>query len=184
LKPSTDIVICESSIKSGFEAWQKLEFGDVADPAVHQVLGLAAITNLQRCKTAYIKQLQQMRQVRRYVESNNFVLLAALLESERVMALVAVSNKQPVPANSAPLRMLIKMLRPLQAEPMCCPAVLRDCNSSVMRYSLLLVLGREVVLAMEDDKGWDRPPCCVDTLGYCCLLLNALLSALWPYLTL
>jgi hypothetical protein len=73
-------------------------------------LGLAAITNLQRRKTAYIKRLKQMRRVRRHAESSNLVLLAVLLEFERVVAIVAVNNEQPVPANIAPLCMLIKVL--------------------------------------------------------------------------
>jgi hypothetical protein len=48
-------------MKSGDKAWQELTFGDVVDLASHQVLSLAAITDLQRCKRAYIKRLQQMQ---------------------------------------------------------------------------------------------------------------------------
>ena len=47
--------------------------------------------------------------MRRYVESNNLVFLAVLLEFERVVALIAVNNKQLVATNSAPLCMLIKV---------------------------------------------------------------------------
>jgi hypothetical protein len=74
------------------------------------LVSLPTVTNLQRRKTAYIKRLKQMRRVRRHAESNNLVLLAVLLEFERVVAIVAVNNEQPVPANSAPLCMLIKVL--------------------------------------------------------------------------
>jgi hypothetical protein len=40
------------------------------------------------------------------------------------------------------------------------------------------------VLALEDDKGWDRPPCCVDALDNRRPLSIALLNALWPSPTL
>jgi hypothetical protein len=109
-KASYDLPLRNSSVKSSFEARQELKFSDVVDLAADQVLGLAAITNLQRRKTAYIKRLKQMRRVTRHAESSNLVLLAVLLEFERVVAIVAVNNEQPVPANIAPLCMLIKVL--------------------------------------------------------------------------
>ena len=51
-----------------------------------------------------------MQQVRRYAESNNLVILAVLLEFERVVALIAVNNKQLISACNPPLYMLIKVL--------------------------------------------------------------------------
>jgi hypothetical protein len=48
--------------------------------------------------------------VRRHIESNNLILLAVLLEIKRVIALMAVDNKQPVSAYNPPLCMLIKVL--------------------------------------------------------------------------
>jgi hypothetical protein len=47
--------------------------------------------------------------VRRHAESNNLVVLAVLLEIERVVALIAVDNKQPISAYNSPLCMLIKV---------------------------------------------------------------------------
>jgi hypothetical protein len=82
-------------MKSDYEAWQGLECGDVVDSAAHQILGFMAISNLQWRKPAYIKRLQQMRRVRSHSESYDLVLLAVLLEFERVVALVAINNKQP-----------------------------------------------------------------------------------------
>jgi hypothetical protein len=43
-----------------------------------------------------------MRQVRTHAESNDLVPLAVLLGFEQIVALVAVNNKQLVPANSVP----------------------------------------------------------------------------------
>jgi hypothetical protein len=46
---------------------------------------------------------------------------------------------------------------------------------------LLLVPSKEVVLALEDDEGWNCSSCCVDALDDCCLLSIALLDALRPF---
>ena len=51
-----------------------------------------------------------MRQVRRHVESDNLILLAVLLEFKRVMALVAINNKQTIASYSPPLCVRIKVL--------------------------------------------------------------------------
>jgi hypothetical protein len=48
--------------------------------------------------------------VQRYAESNSLVLLAVLLEYKRLIALVAVNNKQLVSAYNLPLCILIKVL--------------------------------------------------------------------------
>jgi hypothetical protein len=48
--------------------------------------------------------------VRRHVDSNNLVLLIVLLEYERVVALIAVDNEEPMSAYNSPLYMLIKVL--------------------------------------------------------------------------
>jgi hypothetical protein len=91
--------------------------------------------------------------VGRHAESNNLVLLTVLLEIEQVVALMAVNNEQLISAYNSPFCMLIKVLQPLQAKLICCPAVLRDYNNPVVWRTALLVPGREIVLALEDDKG-------------------------------
>jgi hypothetical protein len=48
--------------------------------------------------------------VRRHADSNHLVLLAVLLECERVVALMAVNYKQSVAANHPLLCMLVKVL--------------------------------------------------------------------------
>ncbi|KAF1925168.1 uncharacterized protein M421DRAFT_70733, partial [Didymella exigua CBS 183.55] len=78
--------------------------------------------------------------VRRHADSDNLVLLAVLLEIERVVALMAVNNEEPISAYNPPLCILIK-----------------------------------VIAALEDDEGWNSPPCCVDALDDCCPLPIALL---------
>jgi hypothetical protein len=48
--------------------------------------------------------------VRRHADSDNLVILAVLLEFERVVALMAVNNEEPMSAYNPPLCMLIKVL--------------------------------------------------------------------------
>jgi hypothetical protein len=48
--------------------------------------------------------------VRRHVDSNNLVLFIVLLECKRVVALIAVNNKELISAYNSPLYMLIKVL--------------------------------------------------------------------------
>jgi hypothetical protein len=48
--------------------------------------------------------------VRRYIDSNNLILLTVLLECKQVMALIAVNCEQSVGTNYSLLCMLIKVL--------------------------------------------------------------------------
>jgi hypothetical protein len=48
--------------------------------------------------------------VGRYAESDNLILLTVLLEIKRVIALIAVDNKQLISAYNSPFYMLIKVL--------------------------------------------------------------------------
>jgi hypothetical protein len=48
--------------------------------------------------------------VQRHADSNNLILLIVLLECERVIALIAVNNKELISAYNPPLYMLIKVL--------------------------------------------------------------------------
>lgn len=96
--------------------------------------------------------------MRRHADSDNLVLLAVLLEFERVVALMAVDNEHSISAYNPPLCMLIKVLQPLQAKLICCPAVLRDSNNPVVRRAALLIPGGEVIAALKDDEGWNSPP--------------------------
>jgi hypothetical protein len=68
----------------------------------------------------------------RHTDSDNLVLLAVLLESEQVVALMAVNCEQAVGANYPLLCMLIKVLQPLQTKLICCLAVLRDCINPIL----------------------------------------------------
>jgi hypothetical protein len=49
--------------------------------------------------------------------------------------------------------MLIKVLYLLQPKLIYYLAILRDCNNLVLGQILLLILGREVIAALKDNKG-------------------------------
>jgi hypothetical protein len=51
-----------------------------------------------------------MQQVKRYIESNNLILLVVLLEFKQVIALIAINNKQIIAFYSPPLCVRIKVL--------------------------------------------------------------------------
>ena len=85
-------------------------FGDVVDIGAHERFDLAPIGLLQRGKTAHIKRLEKMRRVRRHTKSHNIVIFTVFLEIQRVVALMAVNNKQAVGTHYLLLCMLIKVL--------------------------------------------------------------------------
>jgi hypothetical protein len=92
-----------------------------------------------------------VRRVWRHTESDNLCLCAVLLELVRVVALMTVKNEQTIASNTTLFCMPVKVLQPLQAKLVRYPAVLRDCENPIPRHALLLVPGREVVLALKDD---------------------------------
>jgi hypothetical protein len=91
--------------------------------------------------------------VQRHADSNNLILLAVLLECKRVVALIAVDNKELISTYNSPLYMLIKVLQLLQPKLVYSLAVLRDYNNLVLGQILLLIPGREVIAAFKDNKG-------------------------------
>ena len=78
---------------------------------------------LKRREAAHIKWLEEVRRVRWHTESNNVVLCAVLVELRRRMAAVAVKDKEAIDSARTRRCMSVKMLHPLNAELICCPAV-------------------------------------------------------------
>ena len=117
--------------------------------------------------------------MRRHTERKDIILLAELLKFKRVVALIAIKDEQPTRANHLALCVLDEVLQPLNSNLISSLAVVADCDSLVAG-NILLILGREVVLALEDDEGWDSLPCRVDALDDCSPLSIALLHHLWP----
>jgi hypothetical protein len=96
----------------------------------------------------------------RYTESNNLAFFAEVLELKRLVALIAVKNKQLVTAYCTSLYMLDKVLQLGKTKLIGGLAVLADANPPI--WWVVVIPGLVVVLCFEDEEGWDRPPYSVD----------------------
>ena len=93
--------------------------------------------------------------MRRHAECVDVVLLAELLELKRVMALRPIKDNQATRSYRTSLCVSVEVLKPLNSKLVVCPSIVADCDRPVAWDCFLLILGREVVLASEDDERWD-----------------------------
>jgi hypothetical protein len=96
----------------------------------------------------------------RHTESNNLAFLTEVLELKRLVALMAVNNKQPVTAYCTSLCMLDKVLQPGKTKLVGGPAILANANPLI--WGVVVIPGLVIVLCFKDEEGWDRPPHGVD----------------------
>ena len=71
--------------------------------------------------------------MRRHPKENNAVVFTEFSELWCCMASMVVKNKEPFAPNCLLSCMLLKMLDPLEANLICSPAILADCESPCRR---------------------------------------------------
>jgi hypothetical protein len=82
---------------------------DVGDLHPHHPLDLLAVQGLERAEAPNIERLEEVGRMGRHAERNNVVSLAKILKGYRVMAVVAVEDKQSMYPSCTALGRLIKM---------------------------------------------------------------------------
>jgi len=92
---------------------------------------------------------------------------------------MAVDDEHTVCANRTRLCMRLKVLRLVQAKLYGRLAVLRDSHNPIPG-DVFLVLFKEVMVGLADDKRRNDPCCRVNALDNCCLLPVTWLTYLWP----
>ena len=103
----------------------------MGDVTVCQAFDFPLVRLLQRGKTPNVKWLQDMRGVWGHTEGDNLALLTEILEFERLMALVAVDNQQPIASYSSSLCVLNKVLKLGKTKLICSLAVVANPNPPV-----------------------------------------------------
>jgi hypothetical protein len=61
--------------------------------------------------------------VRRHAQGDNLMFLAVVLKILRLVALIAVNNKELIGTYYPAFSMLVKVLQPLKAKLICCPSI-------------------------------------------------------------
>jgi hypothetical protein len=117
--------------------------------------------------------------VRWHAERVDIILLAELLKLKRLVALITIKDKQPTRPKYLSICMLNKVLKLINSKLICCLAVVAN-SDSLVAWDILLVPGRQVVLASKDNKRRDSPASSVDSLDYRHPLAIARLESLWP----
>ena len=98
--------------------------------------------------------------MRRHAERVDIVLLAELLKLKRVVALMAIKDKQPARPNYLAICMLDKVLQPLNSYLVSSPAVVNYSNAPLGLQ--IRALSCVVVLCFEDKVGRNCPAYRVD----------------------
>ena len=103
-----------------------------------------------------------MRGVRRHAERIDIVLLAKLLKLKRLVALMAIKNKQLISAYNTRLRVGVKVLQLGNTQLVVRLAIVADCDRLVAQDLCFLVLGGQMIFASKDKEWWNCLASCVD----------------------
>ena len=99
-----------SGLESYIERGKKVLLSDIGYACLYYPLDLLAIYCLKQAKTSNIKWLEDIRRVRRYIERDNVILFIVELEVGRVVAVIAVEDKEAINPGYSSFSMLIEVL--------------------------------------------------------------------------
>ncbi len=120
-------------MESYIERRKEVLLSDVYNACLYYPLDLLAIYCLKQAKTSNIEQLEDVRQVGRYIEGNNVVILVVELEVSQVVAVVAIKDKEAINPSYSSFSILVKVLNLFQASLVSCLTVFGCYNNLVLR---------------------------------------------------
>ena len=89
--------------------------------------------------------------MRRHTKGGVIVSLAVFLEFLRMVALMAVKDKEAIATHSPGTSVLLEMTNPIHAFLLCCPTVVGNSDHLVAWETAILVPRREVIFARNND---------------------------------
>ena len=128
-----DVLLCEYSRPDLCIDCEKVYLIDVVDALAGELLDLVTVRVLERREAAHVKWLEEVRRVRWHTESDDVVRCAVLVELWGSVAAVAVKDKETIDSARTRRCMSVKVLHPLNAELICCPAIVAYCDYLVIR---------------------------------------------------
>ncbi len=99
-----------SGLESRIERGKKVLLSNIGYACSHHPLDLLAVCCLKQAEISNIKWLEDIRRVKRYIERNDVILFVVELEVSRVVAIVAVEDKEAINPGYSSFSILIEVL--------------------------------------------------------------------------
>lgn len=101
----------------------------------------------------------------RHTESQDLVLKAEVLELSCMMTTMAIKDQES-PLSIRKLSVLMEVLNPLESKSVVCLAIVTHSNLPGSRKASLVPFCL-MSLYSKDDKWWDSPALCINSLNSC-----------------
>lgn len=103
----------------------------------------------------------------RYIKRNDVISLAIVVEVGRVVAFVAIEDKEAIYTDYTTLGVLIEVFYPIQANLVYSPTIFAYINSPVLWELAVLVPREKVIFALNDNIRRQYLASCTYTLDHC-----------------
>ena len=114
-KARSCVVRCNRSVKCLDKRVEEVLLRNVSDLYPYYLLNPLAIRGFERTKTPNIKRLEKVGRMGRYIKYNNVIRLIETFEVDRVVAFVAVKDKQLIYSFCIALSSLVEMFQLIEA---------------------------------------------------------------------